>query len=73
MAKKTLIRLALDLDFQAEEQYYQYCADSYINGQHDQCKELFNAMKHQDKHGLIKWLRENIGNDEIHNFYVNLF
>jgi len=68
-----LINLAKKLDFATEEQYFQYCADSHINGNFTQCKSLFKAMTKADKHRLISYLRDNIANDEIHNFYVNLF
>jgi len=68
-----LLTLAKRLDFTTEDEYFQYCADSYINGNFSQCKELFKAMTRADRHRLISYLRDNIGNDEIHNYFVNLF
>lgn len=68
-----LLTLAKRLDFTTEDQYFQYCADSHINGNFSQCRELFKAMTKADKHRLIEYLRNNVGVDEIHNYYVNLF
>lgn len=61
------------LDFNSKEEYFNYCADSYINGQMSQCRKLFSNLPHEYKHELIEYLRDNVGNDEIHNFFVRLF
>lgn len=68
-----LLTLAKRLDFTTENEYFQYCADSHINGNFSQCKKLFKDMEKADKHRLISYLRDNIGNDEIHNYFASLF
>lgn len=70
---KNLNTLAKELDFQFPEQYFEYCVESFINGQRSQCKSLFNKMKKEDKHGLIDYIRGAHGNDEMHNYFVSLF
>jgi hypothetical protein len=68
-----LLTLAKRLDFTTETEYFDYCVQSYINGNNSQCKELFKAMTKDDRHNLISYIRDNYGNDEIHNYFVNLF
>ena len=68
-----LITLAKRLDFTTESEYLDYCVQSYINGNFKQCKELFKAMAKDDRHNLIAYIRDNYGNDEIHNYFVGLF
>jgi len=70
---KYMDKCLADLDFGTNEEYYEYCVESHINGQLSQCKELFNAMPTDNKHALIDYIRINHGNDAIHNFFVNLF
>lgn len=61
------------LEFSTTAEYYQYCVDSYINGQFKQCNTLFNQMPNENKHQLIEYIRDNVGNDEINNYFVSLF
>jgi len=68
-----LLSLAKKLDFTTEEQYFNYCVESYINGQIQQAKSLFKNMAKADKHQLISYIDNNMANDEIHNFFVSLF
>lgn len=75
MAKKNLQTLAKELDFATPYEYYGYCIDSYINGNKQQCRDLFNAMKKEDRKGLIKYIEQhNDGSNytEVENFYFNL-
>lgn len=65
---KKLITLAKELDFNTSIEYFDYCIDSHINGNLGQCKNLFKAMKKEDKKELIQY----IDNTEIKNFYFNL-
>ena len=51
-----LIKLAKSLDFNNEIQYFDYCIDSHINGNFDQCKELFADMTKQDRKRLIEYI-----------------
>jgi hypothetical protein len=70
--KKSLKTLAKELDFNTGIEYYDYMIDSHINGQPQQCKELFAAMKREDKAGFINYLRSHSDIDEIFDFYLKL-
>lgn len=61
------------LDFTSKESYFDYCIESYLNGNKSQCRELFKDLPKQYKHELIEYIRNNAANDEMHNFYVGLF
>lgn len=66
-------QLVRGLDFHTKEDYFNYCAESHINGNFSQAKKLFADMPKVYKKELIEYLRNNVGNDEIHNFYVSQF
>lgn len=72
MAKK-LITLAKALDFKTENEYFQYCADSYTNGNFSQCKQLWMNMYHEDKHKLLEYLNNEIHTLSARNYFINLF
>lgn len=61
------------LGFATNDEYYNYCVESYLNGQFNQCKTLFNQLPHDNKHELITYIGNNHANDEIHNYFVSLF
>lgn len=70
-----LIILAKKLDFSTEYEYFDYCIDSYINGNFSQCKNLFKAMTKKDKNNLLIYISNDIEHKdktEIFMFYVNL-
>lgn len=68
--KKKLITLAKELDFQTEDQYFDYCISSHINGNRDQCRKLFNDMSREDQKNL---LRDYLNADtEVYSFYFDL-
>jgi hypothetical protein len=71
---KSLQRLAKDLDFNEDVDYFDYCMLSYINGQMTQCKTLFAQMKREDRKGLLQYInsREVSKDKEIYQFYFNL-
>ena len=71
MAKKKLLTLAKELDFNQEFEYFDYCIDSFINGNRSQCRKLFNDMKHEDKKDLITHCK-NTEYPVIGTFYFNL-
>jgi len=71
-----LLQLAKKLDFQTEGEYYDYCIESYLNGNFGQSKDLFNAMGRKDKKGLLLFI---LGYNllpkdckDLYNFYFNL-
>lgn len=69
-----LIILAKRLDFDKGTQYFEYCIDSYINGNFSQSEKLFKAMKKDDRKAFVKDLN-NQGHPmykEIYDFYFNL-
>ena len=70
-----LLTLAKKLDFKEEWEYFQYCLDSYVNGNFSQCKELFKAMTVKDRKGLIEYLKNGDKNSidtECRDFYISL-
>jgi catalase len=72
-----LITLAKRLDFESEYDYFNYCRDSYINGNFSQCKELFNAMTKKDKKALINFLTPSKNvidsiDHEVYQYYLEL-
>lgn len=68
-----LLKLAKQLDFQSETEYFDYCIDSYINGNKDQCKNLFKKMKKEDRKRLLNYIsQEMIQPSHMFNFYLNL-
>lgn len=73
---KTLQTLANELDFSHTSDYWNYIVDSYINGQFNQCKNLFNAMRKKDQKLFMNWLRwgelEPYLKKEIDNFFTDL-
>lgn len=71
MAKKKLLTLAKELDFNQEYEYFDYCIDSFINGNRSQCRKLFAAMRHDDKKALLKECKYR-EITEIYNFYFEL-
>lgn len=58
MNKKHLITLAIEHDFKTEVEYFDYIIESEINGQNQQVKSLYNAMKPSDKQKFLNWLSE---------------
>jgi hypothetical protein len=74
-----LLTLAKKLDFTIEIEYFDYCINSYFNGNFSQCEELFKDMSKQDKKGLLNYIKtsyncqENYINVlEVYSFYFNL-
>ena len=68
--KKKLLTLAKGLDFESETDYFNYCIDSYINGNFTQCKRLFKDMGRGDQKDLIEYIRLNA--PECYDFYIDL-
>lgn len=66
-----LIKLAKQLDFDTEENYFEYCIESHINGNFSQCEDLFKKMSKADKKRLIRYI-EQTGLAEVEKFYFNL-
>ena len=70
-----LITLAKKLDFTTEEDYFNYCRDSYVNGNFSQCKDLFKAMTREDRKRLVYYLRtdekESV-DQKAYEFYFDL-
>lgn len=68
-----LIKLAKRLDFSTETEYFDYCINSWFNGNFTQCKELFKAMNKEDRKGLISYIKGCYDNrHEVEAFYFNL-
>jgi hypothetical protein len=70
---RKLITLAKSLDFKTEADYYDYCINSWFNGNFSQCKKLFNNMSKIDKKGLITYIQGCYDyKHEVELFYFNL-
>lgn len=71
-----LITLAKRLDFKTEIEYFNYCIDSYYNGNFSQCKELFADMTEIDRKRLVNYIKGDYKysdfNYNLYNFYFNL-
>lgn len=53
---KQLKTLLKELDFTQGAEYFDYCMDSYHNGQIEQAKNLFNAMTNKDRSLLLIYI-----------------
>ena len=68
-----LLTLAKKLDFTQETEYFDYCINSWFNGNFSQCRELFKAMNKADKRNLITYIRGCYDyQHEVLTFYINL-
>lgn len=68
-----IITLAKKLDFTTETEYFDYCINSWFNGQFSQCKNLFNSMKSDGKKELLNYISGCYDyQHEVYNFYFNL-
>jgi hypothetical protein len=68
----TLKTLAKRLDFDTEEDYFNYMISSHINGNFSQCRELFKAMSKADRKEFIQYINYTCNDQEIYNFYFSL-
>lgn len=57
MGRKKAITLAKELDFETEEQYFDYILDSEINGQRQQVRSLISDMRFMDILNCLRYLR----------------
>lgn len=68
-----LLTLAKRLDFSTEEEYFDYCINSWFNGQFNQCRNLFSDMTKKDQKALIEYIKGCYDNEhEVETFYFNL-
>jgi hypothetical protein len=70
-----LLTLSKKLGFSTEWEYFDYCLDSYLNGNFSQCLKLFKQMTKTDKKRLINYLKETytyVHGVECREFYINL-
>lgn len=70
---KKLTTLAKELEFKTENEYFDYMIASHINGNFTQCRELFNAMKKEDKKKFIVYVDNSYTDKKIRDFYFDLF
>lgn len=71
-----LIKLAKQLDFDTEYEYFDYCINSHANGNFDQCKELFKAMTKKDRKNLMDYMDGCFDHPKVkavYRFYWSLF
>jgi len=71
---KNLKTLAKNLDFSSETEYFDYCINSWVNGNFSQCRELFFAMTKKDRKELITYIQGCYDyKHDVEKFYFNLF
>lgn len=68
-----LITLAKKLDFTTSEEYFDYCINSYCNGNFSQCRELFKDMTKADRKKLIEYIAGCYDYPEMKNVYKFYF
>jgi hypothetical protein len=71
-ALKTLIKA---YEFRDENEYFEYCINSYLNGNKQQAKQLFTQMKLEDKKSFLLSYTEfydNPSQQESYKFFINL-
>lgn len=77
MKDKTLLELAQELEFDTEEEYFEYIVLSLINGNRFQMVKLYKAMDERNRHYFINhYLDRSNGIDtltinEIKNYIIN--
>jgi hypothetical protein len=68
-----LLTLAKRLDFATETEYFDYCINSWFNGQFSQCRDLFSRMSKKDQKVLIQYIKGCYDyTHEVETFYFNL-
>jgi len=68
-----LLTLAKQLEFKTEIEYFDYCINSWFNGNFSQCKDLFNAMTKKDRKSLIEYIGDCYDYKHgVYFFYLNL-
>jgi len=72
----TLLSLAKKLDFTNESEYFDYCINSYLNGNFSQCKNLFKGMTRKDRKEFLSYISDSgmLPKDinQVYKFYFNL-
>jgi hypothetical protein len=53
-----ILKLARELDFSTEEEYFDYIMESKINGQHAQARGLFHKMEPFEKAKFFDYVEE---------------
>ena len=66
---KSINTLSRELDLNGRIAYYEYCIDSYQNGNFD--RDLFNSMTKASKKDFLKWANRDIYR-EAFNWYFEL-
>ena len=70
-----LITLAKNLDLNTETEYFDYCINSYANGNFAQCRKLFADMNGEDRKRLVEYIAgcyDNPQSKDVYKFYWNL-
>ena len=67
-----LITLAHRLDLNQEIEYFDYCINSYENGNFAQCRKLFSDMSKKDRKEFIEYISgcyDNPKSKAVYRFY----
>lgn len=70
-----LLTLAKNLDFDTEAEYFDYCIESFINGNYSQCSRLFKEMTKMQRKELLRYIRDtdmNGAHSKVYQHYFNL-
>tara|TARA_R110000850_G_scaffold3473_2_gene16773 strand:- start:3031 stop:3258 length:228 start_codon:yes stop_codon:yes gene_type:complete len=69
--RKKASTLAKEYEFNTKEEYFNYIVETLINGQRQQVRDLFNAMRREDQNEfLIDYL--DIENQGYHKSVLNI-
>lgn len=71
-----LLQLAKSYDFNFETDFFDYCIDSFLNGQYEQAELLFKEMDKLGRKCLLIYINDMTilpaDKRNLYNFYFNL-
>jgi Fe-S oxidoreductase len=75
--KTTAEKLAesLELGAHTNYDYFDYCVVSYLNGNFEQCRNLFKDLPHQERKDLLNYIEATdtlTDVSAVYSFYFNL-
>lgn len=68
-AKKPIYK---EYDMESMEDFYNYIAESHINGQFNQVKNLFSKLTREEQKACVKYVKNELGNSEVSEYLFDL-
>ena len=56
--RKKVLTLAKELGYHSVGEYYEYMVETFLNGNKQSCRELFNEMRPDDKKEFLRKLKD---------------